>query len=242
MNLLELRILGVALGWCVAGVAGLPLPAVIGALTVLAVSVGLAAARPGVGAFGPTRTRVRPEGIALSFDDGPHPDTTPRILAALAAADAHATFFFLADRAAAHPELVAATRAAGHEIGLHGLTHSWRLTVLGRRAGEAWVRAGLAGLAAAGAGPITRFRPPFGVVSPRLTASVRAAGLELCWCSVRTGDGVSLDPATLRARLAGVRPGDIVLLHDGNPVTVEVLPGVLAGWAGTRLGSVAELA
>lgn len=239
MNRLELRILLVTLGWGVAGVYGVPWVLVVGVWVFLAGVVGLAVVRPGLGAFGPTRTRVRPEGIALTVDDGPDPVTTPGLLAALAAANAHATFFFLADRAEAHPEIVAATVAAGHEIGLHGPTHSWILTVAGRTRGVAWLREGAARLEALGAPPITRFRPPFGVVSPRLTASVRAAGLELCWCSLRTGDGVALDADTLRRRLGRARPGDIVLVHDGNPVTLAVLPEMLGRWP--RVGSVAEL-
>ena len=242
MNRVEVGI-GVILA-AAGGAVALGAPgAVLGAvMTGLILVIGVAAARPELGCFGPARTHVRPSGIALTIDDGPHPDTTPALLAALAAAHAHASFFFLADRARAHPHLVAAAVAGGHEVGLHGLSHSWGLTVWGPRRGEAWVRAGADALVAVGAGSVRRFRPPFGVVSPRLVAAVRGSGLELTWCSVRTGDGVAIDGPTLRARLLAARPGDVVLVHDGNPVTVAVLPEVLAAWSGTRVGSVAELA
>lgn len=242
MNRVEIGLLAGGVLAASAWAGGMPGSMVGGLVGLVAVGVAAGAAEPGLGWFGPARTHVSERGIALTIDDGPDPATTPRILAALATAHSHATFFFLADRARAHPELVAATIEAGHEVGLHGLTHSSVLTVLGPRRGEAWVRAGVAALEGAGSGPITRFRPPFGVVSPRLVASVRAAGLELVWCSIRTRDGVSITEATLTARLRRARPGDIVLLHDGNPVTANVLPSALAGWAGMRVGSVAELA
>lgn len=243
MNVVEVGV-AVVLGAAVAAwYAGAPaaVPVVTG--TLLLGVLTLAAVRPGLGWFGAARTRVDPRGVALTIDDGPHPVTTPALLRVLADAGVHATFFFLADRAAAHPELVRATRDAGHEIGLHGLTHSWGLTVWAPRRGAVWLGAGRAAVEAAGAGPITRFRPPFGVVSPRLVAAVRGAGLALTWCSLRTGDGVRIAPETLRRRLAAARPGDVVLIHDGNPVTAEVLPDVLAAWsrAGLRVGSVAEL-
>ncbi len=242
MNRVEVGI-GVILA-AAGGAVALGAPGVVfaGVVAGLVLLVGIAAARPGLGWFGPARTHVRPAGIALTIDDGPDPQTTPALLAALAAAQAHATFFFLADRARAHPDLVAAAVAGGHEVGLHGLSHSWGLTVWSPRRGEAWVRAGARALVALGAGPVRRFRPPFGVVSPRLVAAVRASGLELTWGSVRTGDGVALDGPTLRARQLAARPGDVVLVHDGNPVTVAVLPEVLAAWSGVRVGSVAELA
>jgi peptidoglycan/xylan/chitin deacetylase (PgdA/CDA1 family) len=65
------------------------------------------------------RVRTRAPLVALTFDDGPHPTQTPRILETLRAHHAHATFFLIGDRAARHPEIVAAIRAGGHEIGNH---------------------------------------------------------------------------------------------------------------------------
>jgi peptidoglycan/xylan/chitin deacetylase (PgdA/CDA1 family) len=65
------------------------------------------------------RVRTRAPLVALTFDDGPHPTQTPRILEILRAHNAHATFFLIGDRAARHPEIVAAIRADGHELGNH---------------------------------------------------------------------------------------------------------------------------
>ena len=203
--------------------------------------VAIASARPELGLFGCPTTQVR-RGIALTIDDGPHPETTPALLAALAAHGAHATFFFLADRARQHPELVRATVAAGHEIGLHGLTHSACLTWKVPAEGSRWLQAGVDALREAGAPSIRWFRPPFGVVSPRLFASAKAAKLDVAWVSLRSGDGVVVRPEVLRSRLERAREGDVVLIHDGSVATVEVLASVLQRWAPARVGTLAELA
>ncbi len=222
----------VAVGWWL--VAGM---LVLGALGVGA----LASARPGLGLFGASIQTV-PEGIALTIDDGPDPASTPRLLAILDAAGVRATFFFLGDRVRRHPDLVCEVVRAGHDVGLHGLTHSAFLTWASPSAGEAWLREGVGALAAAGAPAVRFFRPPFGVVSPRLFSSARAAGLAVVWVSVRTGDGVPISAARLRKRLASAVSGDIVLIHEGNATTLQELPVALAAWtARTRVGSLAEL-
>lgn len=236
----EAGALGLLGSGALALVAGLP---VVGGALVLggAAWVAVASARPELELFGAVHTRV-PRGVALTIDDGPDPATTPALLAALAAAGAHATFFFLADRAARHPELVRAVVAAGHEVGLHGLEHSAFLTWRSPAAGAEWLRKGAATLELAGAPKVRRFRPPFGAVSPRLFAAAHDAGLAVSWASVRTGDGVALPAARLRERLAAVREGDVVLVHDGNPTTVAELPAALAAWtARGPVGSLAEL-
>lgn len=237
----ELGALGCFGGGAAAMALGAPplLPAALAACG--AAWVAVASARPELGLFGQPTTRVF-RGIALTIDDGPNPDTTPASLDALAKSGAHATFFFLADRARRHPELVRATAAAGHEIGLHGLTHSACLTWKGTDAGARWLSEGVAALREVGAPPIRWFRPPFGVVSPRLFASAKAAKLDVAWVSLRSGDGVAVRPDVLLARLERAREGDVVLVHDGSVATVEVLPRALASWAPVRIGSLSELA
>lgn len=221
-------------------VAGWWLLAVLSGLVALGIGAA-ASARPGLGLFGASIQTV-PTGIALTIDDGPDQESTPRLLAILHAAGAHATFFFLADRVIRHPELVADVIAGGHEVGLHGLTHSAQLTWVAPSRGEVWLREGVRVLQAAGAPRVRFFRPPFGVVSPRLFASARAAGLAVVWVSVRTGDGVDISGQRLRKRLASAVSGDIVLIHEGNGTTLAELPAALAGWtAKTHVGSLAEL-
>jgi peptidoglycan/xylan/chitin deacetylase (PgdA/CDA1 family) len=99
--------------------------------------------------------------VALTFDDGPDPETTPAVLELLARAGARATFFMLVDRAEAHPELVSETVGAGHEVGLHGLDHT-RLTTLPPTEVYRRLRDGRDRLSRLVGAPIRLFRAPHG--------------------------------------------------------------------------------
>lgn len=202
--------------------------AMIASLGALLAVVAWGSADPSLGMYGPTLNAVpRAKGrLALTFDDGPHPEATEAILAALNAHRASATFFLLVDRAEAHPEL-ARRIARHHEVGLHGLEHTPWLTMLAPERGEAQLREARTRLEAIIGRPVRMYRPPFGAVSPRLYESVRRAGLRLVWCSVRTRDGGRLAPSVLRDRCARADAGDIVLLHEGPPTTRDLLPTLL---------------
>ena len=153
--------------------------------------------------------------VALTFDDGPDPEVTPRILDALAAAGAHATFFVLGDRAARCPDLVRRTAAEGHEIGLHGPDHR-RLTT--RPAADVAVdlaraRHDLERLAGT---EVRWFRPPFGSQSVRTFVAARRAGMTPVVWTAWGEDWVPQPAAQVIDRVrAGAGPGEIVLLHDG---------------------------
>lgn len=189
--------------------------------------VGIGSARPGWQLFGPSIVRGLPgRGVALTFDDGPDPASTTRLLDALAQANASATFFLLADRVEAHPELARAV-AARHEVGLHGLSHHPWLTLYSPERGAAELKDAAARVEAVTGTRPRWFRPPFGAVSPRLYEAARRAELTVVWCSVRPGDGGGIDAGTLRARCARAVDGDIVLLHDGARPAREVLPAIL---------------
>lgn len=153
---------------------------------------------------------------ALTFDDGPHPRTTPGVLEDLADAGVSATFFVLGERAARHPRLVKDIAGAGHEVAVHGWRHrntAWQTGRTIRRE----LRDAVAAVAdAAGTAP-RLYRPPYGVLAP--AAARAAAGLGLrpylwsAWASdwrVRPADAVFAD------LWAGLEPGAVLLLHDGE--------------------------
>jgi peptidoglycan/xylan/chitin deacetylase (PgdA/CDA1 family) len=152
--------------------------------------------------------------VELTFDDGPDPVWTPAIIAALRGSPLRATFYVIAAKAAGHPRLVAATRAAGHTIELHCYEHV-RHTESDRATIEADTRQALAVLATFGVRP-RRWRVPFGAQAPWTPEIADAYGLELCSWDVDThdwrGDGAE-------QMLANVGPelhhGAVVLLHDG---------------------------
>lgn len=202
--------------------------------------------------FGPCLRRLpsleRGDEVALTFDDGPDPEVTPRVLELLAAAGASASFFLIGSRAERHPELVARIVAGGHRVENH--THHHRYTFAFnlypflRREVERAQRAlhRLAGR------PPAYFRAPAGMHNLFLSAVLARLGLFFVSWTWRGYDTIERDAAKVLSRLTGeLRPGDILLLHDGNaartaegePVVLAVLPALLEELARRRLRAVA---
>lgn len=176
----------------------------------------------------------RPE-VALTFDDGPNPSTTPRVLDALDAANAKATFFLVGRKAKAHPELVREISARSHELGLHGFDHDRLFSLRGSRHVADDIRRTQAVIAEAGVPEPTLFRPPIGFVSHLTVWGARRAGVTLVGCSARALDGfarAAADKVTARLNRALV-PGALLAMHDAAerddyaPASLEALPHVL---------------
>ncbi len=174
--------------------------------------------------------------VALTFDDGPHPVTTRRVLEALAPTRHRATFFVLGEKARRHPDVVREIHAAGHTLGVHGESHdrlhSFRMPWSVR---DQIVRAGDAVEAAIGVRP-RFFRPPLGHTSVTTARGVRLAGTTLVGWSLRGYDGVRWrTPDAVMARISGaLDDGAIVMLHDAaehddfEPASVRALPQLVA--------------
>jgi peptidoglycan/xylan/chitin deacetylase (PgdA/CDA1 family) len=176
---------------------------------------------PALSARGPLRRgrlagRGRPGGVALTFDDGPDPQGTPAVLAALADLGWTATFFLLGSQVGKHPDVAREIVARGHEIGVHGGEHRNHLT---RSPG--WVQRDLERAVAtitATTGQRPRwFRPPYGVLTAGSLRSGRRLGLTpVLWTAwgrdwERTTAERVVD--TLRP---GLRSGATLLLHDSD--------------------------
>jgi peptidoglycan/xylan/chitin deacetylase (PgdA/CDA1 family) len=152
--------------------------------------------------------------LALTFDDGPDPRWTPRLLDVLADAGARATFFPIAPRAEEQPALMARIICEGHAVGLHCDAHERH-----SQRCAAWVRAdtrrALARLAGLGLTP-TLWRTPWGEAAPWTQPVAAEHGLRLVNWSVDTHDWRGDDAERMFAATApGLRPGAIVLAHDG---------------------------
>ena len=182
--------------------------------------------------------------VALSFDDGPSPAHTPEVLAILSQYEAHATFFLIGQRALAHPELVQAIKAAGHEVGNHYFVNGVALAD-----DTAKFRANLerAEEAIGLAGAPKLFRPPSGLAWPWQLRMARESG----YTSV-LGSAYPHDPAHPPVRYIewliekNLRPGVVIILHDGIPDPsrgIQALPHILATGRerGLRFVSVGEL-
>lgn len=157
-------------------------------------------------------------GIALTFDDGPHPEITPHVLDLLAAAGQRATFFCIGEHVVRHPHLVRRIIAEGHALGLHSHTHSrWFNTWLAARVRSDLVRTCEVIAEATGAPAPRLFRPPIGLKNPIVAKVVAELGLRMVTWSCRGFDTALPEPALLHRRLiAGLRPRAIILLHDGH--------------------------
>jgi peptidoglycan/xylan/chitin deacetylase (PgdA/CDA1 family) len=176
--------------------------------------------------------------VALTYDDGPRPGETERLLDALAASGASATFFVVGRRARARPDLLRRIAAAGHAVGNHTDTHPLHWSVLPRRRVLAEVGGAQSALAEILGEAPRWFRPPVGHKSFHLAEALEAHGLVQVTWSVRSLDTVIRDPRRVARRvLDRARGGDIVLLHeglagaDGTPVSVGAAGPLLEGLA-----------
>jgi peptidoglycan-N-acetylglucosamine deacetylase len=174
--------------------------------------------------------------IAITIDDGPDPEVTPRVLDLLDEHDARATFFCIGERVAEHPALARAIVARQHEIGNHTYRHVMHFSLLGPRAmAEEIARA--QEVIGASTGAVARFfRAPAGLRNPFLEPVLARANLQLVSWTRRGFDTVTGSPTRVLGSLTRhLRPGDILLLHDGHaartrtgvPVILEVLPRLL---------------
>jgi peptidoglycan/xylan/chitin deacetylase (PgdA/CDA1 family) len=156
-----------------------------------------------------------PARVALTFDDGPWPESTAAILDILAESGVGAAFFVIGRNAARWPDLLGRICAEGHILGNHSYDHD-HFGVLGRR--RYWVdqiaRTDEVITRAAGAPPAF-FRPPMGFKTAHMAAGLRAGGHRVVAWSRRALDGVGTTPERIGARLARCRAGDIIALHDG---------------------------
>ena len=155
--------------------------------------------------------------VALTFDDGPDPLTTPLLLAAFAKRRVRATFFVSGRNAVRHPELVRQILGAGHLVGNHSYSHDPLLMLSSYRRLFREIAAAQDALKEFGIRPLA-FRPPVGLTNPKLPQVLGALGMFCVTFSCRAFDRGNRRIDGLAGKiLRRVRPGDIVLLHDVRP-------------------------
>jgi peptidoglycan/xylan/chitin deacetylase (PgdA/CDA1 family) len=186
-----------------------------------------------------------PKLIALTFDDGPYPVDTPQLLATLRAAGVRATFFLIGRDAEQYPGLVRAIAAGGHEIANHTQTHP-NLAALDDAGVTAELTNGAATLLRYAREPTIEheFRPPHGSFREATLAAAQRAGYDTILWTDDPGDWRNVSQASLAGHIARYATSpEIVLLHNGRPVTVALLPGMIGRFraAGYTFVTVAEL-
>jgi peptidoglycan/xylan/chitin deacetylase (PgdA/CDA1 family) len=163
--------------------------------------------------------------VALTFDDGPT-EFTSDILAVLDHYKVPAVFFNNGVQERARPREVERTKAAGHQLGNHTMTHPDLLS-MDLEAALADIDASTVVHRDLGHEPPTMFRPPYGNTSPELRAAVESRGMiEVLW----TVDSKDFEAATaeqVAERSKGMTDGGILLLHDGKALTVDALPLII---------------
>jgi peptidoglycan/xylan/chitin deacetylase (PgdA/CDA1 family) len=185
---------------------------------------------PSLAFGGIRRVKTDQKVVALTFDDGPNPPHTEKLLEVLAAKKVKATFFLIGQQIDANPETTRKILKAGHEVGGHScdwetLAFKKREQVEGRlnQMKMSFVNIGITNL--------VLFRPPGGFLSPGQGKILKAHGLRHISADVVVGDWKKLDVETICARvLKKVRPGSIVALHDGGgdrSATVAAVPQII---------------
>jgi peptidoglycan/xylan/chitin deacetylase (PgdA/CDA1 family) len=158
---------------------------------------------------------------ALTFDDGPIADTTPRLVVRLRRAKAVATFFDIGERAAAHPDLVELQRSVG-QVANHSYSHAHMPELShARRLQELQTTARVLDY------PNALFRPPYGETSPVTDADIRRTGLIAVYWTLDVRDARA-SAAAIAKRALRVEPGGIILLHDGGAGAIAAVPDIVA--------------
>ncbi len=198
----------------------------LGAAAALGLAAGgcaYAAMVPGSQLFGRTMTAPRRPGeLALTFDDGPNPACTPRLLDTLASHGVRATFFLIGGFAQREPALVRRILAAGHLIGNHSWSHPNLARTAARRVDEELARTSET-LEQISGSPVRWFRPPYGGRRPHVLREARRLGMVPVLWNAMTNDWAEPSAEAIAGRLTGFidrleqrgRAANIVL-HDGN--------------------------
>jgi len=181
--------------------------------------------------------------VFLTFDDGPHPDHTVKVLDLLKTEKVSGTFFLIGANVLLHPGIAERIQAEGHTIGSHGHSHrrlDWKKT---DRVLSDIGNADRAIEMAVGRRPVL-FRPPYGRFDPRFRKWMRESGHRLVLWSLLAGDFLELKPEALVERIwKHMHPGAVIVLHDGHrnaPTMIAALPELIrrlkaAGFAFKRL-------
>jgi peptidoglycan-N-acetylglucosamine deacetylase len=177
------------------------------------------------------RSRVGAGCVALTFDDGPDPVHTPKLLDLLREKGVKATFFVIGKRADQYPEIVRRAWAEGHLIANHTWSHYSLFCFLTPRRLRAEIERGTETVRRVCGFRPRLFRSPVGLRHPLLAPYLKDAGLEYVSWTIRTRDTLTANSSVLARRILKAASGDIILLHDhlpgGTDAMLEVLPRVI---------------
>lgn len=175
-----------------------------------------ASIRSGIYVHALSRKKTGRKVVALTFDDGPDPMMTPKVLDVLRRHGAKATFFLVGEKVSAHAELVNTITKDGHTVGNHTWTHDWKdIFKLSGGHLKDMEKCNRAIYEACGLKP-RLFRPQVGVTTPHIGLALHRNGMKCVGWSIRSYDTVESDDRekVLKRILKGLCPGSVILLHD----------------------------
>lgn len=190
------------------------------------------------------RVATKKPAVAITFDDGPHPQFTPLVLDTLKKHGAHATFFLIGKNAREHPDLVKRIAAEGHSLGCHTETHA-DLSKLSYGEALAECRSAKSAIEEIAGVPVRFLRPPWGNLSPMTLPVAMRCGMRIALWSLDSEDFRRLPPDEIAERIREAHPkaGEVLLFHDDADNSARALPAILSNLAshGLRGCAIEEL-
>ena len=172
--------------------------------------------------------KSKKKSISLTFDDGPDPDITPKILDILSEKGVRATFFVIGKKAETQPDLIRRIISEGHIIGNHSYSHSYFLGFFSNSRLRGDIEKANQIIVDIIEKKTLYFRPPFGVTNPRYRRVLKELGMTSIGWSLRSLDTRAKTKYQLIDRvLTNVKKKDIVLLHDNQQVTLDALEDII---------------
>lgn len=168
------------------------------------------------------------KGIALTFDDGPNAEITPKILAILEKENIKATFFVIGDQIEENKSLLLKIHNEGHTIGNHSFSHTKKLTLFSTSKLTEDVKQCSAQIEKVIHQKPLYFRPPFGVTTPRYQRALNQLQMKSIGWNIRSLDTVSTNKEALYKKItSSITNGSILLFHDTHQITLDVLPEII---------------
>lgn len=169
------------------------------------------------------RIKTNSKEVALTFDDGPHPQYTPKLLDLLYEKKIQATFFVIGECAKKYPDIIKRMAEEGHTIGIHSYYHKPSFTFLSRLAVINDLKKSKTLLEKIAGYDISLFRPPYGVTNPNIAGAVKVLNLQSVGWNIRSYDTVKKSESKVVERIErSLSPGSIILLHDRLPDCVSL--------------------
>lgn len=214
----------------------LPLPAatriwlLLGVLVILILLLVAGASSICSGMFVRARCKGSPGSshVAITFDDGPHPENSVKILALLESYGVKGSFFLTGARAEIYGDIVEKMSSAGHTVGNHSYSHSVMFPFYGSARITRELERTNRILENATGKPVRFFRPPFGVTNPNLAGGLRAVKLEVAGWSIRSYDTRNEPPQKVIRRITRkLGAGKVILLHESSEHILQILEWLL---------------